>query len=128
MVLLNTLGKVLETIVTSRITALSEDRSLLLPQHMGACPERSTYTAVDMLIKQSHAAWQADDEVDSLLSLDMTEAYDRVVSVLLICNLRKKCIPQWLVKFISSFLSDRSTSLGFCGFSSSPFLSEQGVP
>jgi hypothetical protein len=81
-----------------------------------------------MLVKQIHAAWQADDGVASLLSLDMTGAFDRVVPVQLLHNLRKRCIPQWLVQFISSFLSDRSTSLCFPGFSSSFFSSEQGVP
>ncbi len=60
-----------------------------------------------MLIKQIHAAWQADDGVASLLFLDMTGAFDRVVPVQLLHNLRKCCIPQWLVHFYSSFLSDR---------------------
>ncbi len=81
-----------------------------------------------MLVKLIHAAWQANDEITSSLSLDMTWAFDTVVPVRLLHNLRKRCIPQWLVNFIYSFLSDRSTSLGFPGFSSSPFSSEQGVP
>ncbi len=120
--------KVLETVVASKITALSEEYGLLPPQHMGARPGRSTDTALDMLVKQIHAAWQADNGVASLLSLDMTGAFDRVVPVRLLHNLRKRCIPQWLVNFISSFLSDRSTTLCFPGFSSCPFTSEQGVP
>jgi hypothetical protein len=81
-----------------------------------------------MLVKQIHAAWQADDEVISLLSLDMTGALDRVVPVRLLHNLRRRWITQWLVKFISSFLSDRSTSQCFPGFSSTPISSEQGAP
>jgi hypothetical protein len=48
---------------------------------MGAHPGRSTDTALDMLVKQIQAAWQADDGVASLLSLDMTGAFDRVVPV-----------------------------------------------
>jgi hypothetical protein len=104
--LLNTLGKVLETVVASRITALFEEHGLLPPQHMGARPGRSTDTALDKLVKQIHAAWQADDGVTSLLSLDMTGAFDRVIPIRLLHNFRKRCIPQGLVKFISSFLSD----------------------
>jgi hypothetical protein len=95
---------------------------------MGARHGRSTDTALDMLVKRFQAVWQADNGVASLLSLDMTGAFDRVVLVQLLHNLRKRSIPQWLVNFISSFLSDRSTSLGFPGFLSSPFSSEQGVP
>jgi hypothetical protein len=40
---------------------------------------RSTDTALEMLIKHIHAAWQMDDGVASFLSLDMSRAYDRVV-------------------------------------------------
>jgi hypothetical protein len=39
----------------------------------------------------------------------------------------KRCIPQWLVDFIPYFLSGRTTSLCSLGYSSSPFLSQQGV-
>jgi hypothetical protein len=46
-----------------------------------------------MLVKQIHAAWQADDGVASLLSLDMTVAFDRVVPVRLLDNLKKRCMP-----------------------------------
>jgi hypothetical protein len=55
--LLNTLGKVLKAVVASRITALSEEHGLLPPQQMGACPGRSTDTALEMLVQQIHAAW-----------------------------------------------------------------------
>ncbi len=110
--LLNSLGKVLETVVARRKTALSEVHGPLSPQHMGARPGRTSDTELYMLVKQTHAAWQADDGVASLLYPDMTGALDRVVPV----------------KFISSFLFDRSTSLCFPGFLSSPSLSEQGVP
>ncbi len=99
--------------MASKITALTEEHGLLPPQHMGAHPGRSTDTALDMLVNQVHAAWQADNGVASLLSLDMTGAFDRVVPVRLLHNLRKRCIPQWLVNFISSFLSDSSTTLCF---------------
>jgi hypothetical protein len=71
----------------------------------------STDTALDMLVKQIHAAWQVDNGVASLLSLDMTGAFDRVAPVGLFHNIGQRCIPQWLVKFISSFHSDRSTCL-----------------
>ncbi len=110
--------------MASRITALSVEHGQLPPQHMGACHGKSTDIALDMLVKQIHATCQADDAVASLLSLDMTGTFDRVVPVQLLHNLRKRCISQWLVKFISSFLSKRSTSLCFPGLSSSPILSK----
>jgi hypothetical protein len=62
----------------------------LLPQHMGGCPEKSTATVPNMLVKQLHAAWQADNGVASLLSPDMTGAFNRVVHVRLHNTLRKQ--------------------------------------
>jgi hypothetical protein len=56
------------------MTALSEEHGLLPSQHMGARPGRLTDTALDLLVMQIHAARQADEGVDSLLSLDMTGA------------------------------------------------------
>jgi hypothetical protein len=47
--LLNNLKKVLETVVASRITALSEKHGLLPPQYMGALLARPTGTALDMM-------------------------------------------------------------------------------
>jgi hypothetical protein len=91
-VLLNTLGKVIETVVAGKITALLGEHGLLPPQHMGARPRRSTDTAPDMLVKQIHAAWQADDGVASLLFLDRTGTFNRVMPVRLLHNLRKRCI------------------------------------
>ncbi len=119
--LLYTLGKVLEAVVASRTTTLSEEHGLLPPQQMGMRPGRSTDTAPEMLVQQIHAAWQKDGGVVPLLSLDMSGAYDRVVPSRLLHNLRKRCLPLWIVNFISSFLHDRCTSLSLPGFSPSLF-------
>jgi hypothetical protein len=81
-----------------------------------------------MLVQQIHAAWHKTRRVVSLLSLDMSCAYDRVVPSQLLHNLRKICLPQWIVIFISSFLTDRSTSLTRPGFSSLLFLTHSGIP
>jgi hypothetical protein len=51
-VLLNTLGKVLEKIVACRISALAEEHGLLLTTQIGARPGRSTITALEILTEQ----------------------------------------------------------------------------
>jgi hypothetical protein len=56
MTLLIKLKKALETVVASRITALSEKHGLLPSQQMKAHPGRSTDTALNMLVKQVHTA------------------------------------------------------------------------
>jgi hypothetical protein len=58
----------------------------------------------------------------------MSRAYDRVVPSRLLHNLRKIHFPQWIVDYISSFLSDCSTSLCLPGFSSAMFSTFSGIP
>ncbi len=50
--LLNTLEKVLEVVVASKVTALSKEHCLLPSLHINAFSERLTDTALYMLVKQ----------------------------------------------------------------------------
>ncbi len=73
---------------------MSEEHSLLPAQHMGACPGRSIDTAIDFLVQQIQASWQNKDDVATLLSLDMTGAFDRVVLARLLHNLMERKVPE----------------------------------
>jgi hypothetical protein len=46
-----------------------------------------------------------------LLKLDMTGAFDRVVPALLLHNMIERKNAQWEVKWVSSFISNRTTTL-----------------
>jgi hypothetical protein len=81
---LNTLGKVLKSVITQQIVSLSEKHNLLPAQHMGACLSRSIHTTLDSLVQQIHTTWQNKDGVATLLSLDITGAFNRVVPVRLL--------------------------------------------
>ncbi len=52
----------------------------------------STNTALGMLLKYIHAAWQVNKKVPFLLYLNMTEALNRVVPVQILHTLRKRYI------------------------------------
>jgi hypothetical protein len=80
-----------------------------------------------MLLQQIHAAWQTCDIVASLLSLDKSGAYDRVVPAWLLHNLRRS-LPTLIVNFISSFRSEGSTSLQLPRFSSTLHSTYFGIP
>jgi hypothetical protein len=108
---LNTLGKIIVSVIAQWISSLSEEHSLLPAQHMGACPGRSIDTALDYLDQQIHATWQNKDGVATLLSLDMTMAYDRVIPAWLLHNMRERKIPESIVKLVGSIISHRTTSL-----------------
>jgi hypothetical protein len=53
--LLNTLGKLLERVIASRMSQLAETNGLLPDSQMGARPGRSSETAIQMITEQVHA-------------------------------------------------------------------------
>jgi hypothetical protein len=52
--LLNTIGKVIETLVAQRLSKVAEEHNLLPDTQMGARPGRSTKTALELLTRQIH--------------------------------------------------------------------------
>jgi len=110
--LLNTLGKALEAVVSNRIRFLAETHALLPDTQMGARRMRSTDTALQLITEKIHAIWGSNRyKVASLLSLDVSGAFDRVSHTRLIHNLRKRRIPESLLNWTQSFLTNRSTEL-----------------
>jgi Reverse transcriptase (RNA-dependent DNA polymerase) len=96
---------------------------------MGARKKRSTITALYLLTEQIHTIWEMDPKaIVTMLSLDMTGAYDRVSHERLIHNLRQKKIPEWVTRYVNSFLSERTTCLSFAGYTSKPITIKTGIP
>ena len=110
--LLNTLGKIMESIMSQKITHLAETHRLLPDTQMGARRGRSTESTLELLTEQIHTVWgQGTDKVATLLSIDVAGAYDTVTHRRLIHNLRKTKIPKWITDWVNSFLNERSTTL-----------------
>ena len=98
-VLLNTLDKVLESIIARRLRFLSEKHALLPDTQIGARGQRSTDTALDLLTEQVYTIWAGNKpRVASVLSLDIAGAFDNVSHTRLAHNLRKRQIPETLVR------------------------------
>jgi hypothetical protein len=85
---------VLESVIAPLILTLSEEHSLLPAQHMGARHGTSIATALDFLVQPIHAMWQNKDRVATLLLLNMTWAFGRVVPARLLYNMRERKIPE----------------------------------
>jgi nitrate reductase assembly molybdenum cofactor insertion protein NarJ len=85
-------------------------------------------TAFDFLDQQIHATWQNKDSVATLLSLDMTRAFDRVVPVRLPHNMRKRKIAEWIVKWVITFIINRTTTLCMPSYNTYAFPTHTGVP
>ena len=79
---------------------------------MRACRERSTKTALELLVETVYTVWDCNKKnVTSLLSLDMAGAFDHVSHPRLLHNLKSKRVPEYIIQWTKSFLTDRSTSM-----------------
>lgn len=106
--LLNTLGKTLESVIASRIRETAESYGLLPDTQYGARQGRATETALQQISEKIHTIWGRNKRcVASLLSLDVSKAFDRVSHVRLAHNLRKRRIPEVLVAWVEDFLKER---------------------
>lgn len=127
--LLNTLSKALETILTCRLSNLAEAENLLPPQQMGAQKRRSTETALELLVESVHTIWNCNRKnVASLLSFDVAGAFDHVSHSRLLHNLRSKKVSEYIVKWASSFLGEKSTSMTIGRKTSEIFPVNAGIP
>ena len=91
--LLETLGKVVEAIIATRIRDFAESMGLLPEAQMGTRQGRSTETAVASLLARVRAAWDSGGAVASVLALDVSGAFDRVLKERLIWALRQRGFP-----------------------------------
>ena len=125
--LLSTVGKLLDAVTSSRIASMAEEYNMLPSIQMGCRRQRSTETALAYLCTSVKQVWKSN-RVCSLLSLDLSGAFDRVLPLRLGQCLRRKRVPEWVIAFVMSFCSGRSTTLAFDGRESQPFPVTTGVP
>jgi hypothetical protein len=95
---------------------------------MGNRRNRSTETALELLVKQIHTVWKTGNQVASVLLLDIAGAFDTVNHLRLLDNLRKKRIPLWFVRTVQSFLTEQTTTLLVDGEETAPRQLATGVP
>ena len=126
--LLNTIGKLIESLMARRLSQVAEEHKLLPDTQMGARPGRSTETALELLTAQVRTIWGSGKFVASLLSLDISGAFDTVNMIRLLDILRKKGLPGWVVRWIRAFMTDRKTTLVIQGHETTAFPVPAGVP
>ena len=66
----NTLGKILESVIATLLSYLTEAHELLPKGHYGARPGRSTEDAMMILSERIHKAWK-EDKVFTAVFLDL---------------------------------------------------------
>ncbi|KAM0742770.1 hypothetical protein ACQRIT_002947 [Beauveria bassiana] len=125
--LLNTLGKVLDGVMANRLAYLADTFQLLPRRHTGGRKLTSTEHAMHMLLQRIYQAW-SEGEVATLLLLDVSGAYDNVSHERLLHNLRKRRIDPKVIRWIASFLSDRSTTLKLQEYTAPSAPIKTGIP
>ena len=124
--LLNTLAKVLTSIIAEQITYYSEKHQLLPAQHYGGRPARTTTDAMHALIYKIKDAWRKK-QVVSVLFLDIEGAFPNAVNAKLFRNMRRRRVPEKLVKFTENLLQNRITRIKFDDYISEDIQIGNGI-
>ena len=125
--LLNTIGKIFEATISSRITTAAEEFHLLPDEQMGNRANRSTILAVQVLLEAVKSTWNRGG-VASLLQLDLKGAFDMVSHNHLLHTLRQLGFPPKIVRWLKSYLALRTANLHFDGQVSETIRIARGVP
>ncbi|EIT74601.1 reverse transcriptase [Aspergillus oryzae 3.042] len=124
--LLNTLGKILESTVATRITWALEEYKLLPKTHLGGRKGISTDHAIQLILDYIYRTWGQGRKV-SMVLLDVSGAFDNVSHTRLLFNLRQLRLGHF-ADWLQSFLTNRSTRISLAGELSSEFPTPTGIP
>jgi hypothetical protein len=120
---------VIEKVIAKRVRDAAEAQNLLPPEQMGARAGRSAGTALELLTSMVRTIWrERKGQVATLLSLDISGAFDTVVHERLVAIIKRLGYPSWLQNWVQSFLSERTTTLLVNGKESEAFEVRAGVP
>lgn len=122
--LLSCIGKLLEKVVAVRMVAALKDR--LVSAQFGS---RSTTEALQFMLNIVYGAWsESRPRVVTLLALDISGAYDNVDRAVLLQRLVDESMPDWIIGFNRSFLSNRRACFHMPGYKSDGLGLQTGIP
>jgi len=122
-VLLKTISKILERVMTVRLSVIAKSKDLLHPNQCGSLQGLSSADACLTLTEEIRTLQRPRLEV-STLCLDVKAGFDNVNASTLRARLLASRVPSYLVDWVSSFLSERTCTLAFHG---SPYLCSPGT-
>ena len=124
--LLNMMAKVLTALIADLMTFYTETHQLLPAHHFGGRPGRTTTDAVHLLVHKIKDAWQKR-QVTAVLFLDIEGTFPNAVTSKLEHSMRKRGLPETLIKFAELMLKNCSTILRFDNHTSEPILLDNGI-
>ena len=120
-------SKILESIMTVRLSSLARQAGLLHPNQCGSLPGLSASDACATLMHEVRTLQGPKWTVSPLL-LDIKAGFDNVNASLLRSLLLAKSIPSYMLDWVTSFLSERSCTLVFQGAPRTKAPFEVGTP
>lgn len=125
--LLNTIGKLFESIMTERLHYEVETYHQLPLLHTGGRKRVSCEHTIQVLMEKIYTNLRLR-RVVSLLLLDISGAYDNVIHERLIHNMKKRGVHPVIVDWIDSWLKDRKARIRMNEGLSDWFLVTAGIP
>jgi len=113
-VLLKTVSKILERVMTVRLSTVARSKGLLDPNQCGSLPGLSSSDACLTLMHEVKTLQRPRLEVSTLF-LHIKAGLDNVNASTLRARLLASHIPSYMVDWVSSFLSERTCTLVFQG-------------
>ena len=113
-VLLKTISKILERVMTVRLSAIAKSKGLL---HQNQCGSLLGLSSTDACLTLTHEikTLQRPRLEVSTLFLDIKAGFDNVNASTLRARLLASHVPSYMVDWVSSFLSERTCTLVFQG-------------
>ena len=125
--IISLISKTMETIITKQLLAFLETNNLLSDLQYGFQQARSTGYLLAYAVHAWSSALESYGE-SRVISLDISKVFDGVWHKGLLAKLPMFGLHHTLIKWISSFLSDRSIALRVDGYLSNPHSINSGVP
>ena len=125
--LLPVIGKMMERIITRRLTRIFEESGLLPKSQYGFRKERSTIENLTILHSNAHKAI-VNKKIMACVFVDLSKAYDRVNLQAMKHMLRQTGISGRMLVFMENFLSNRRAMIRWKNKKSDLFDLKNGLP
>ena len=121
------LGKGLERLVARRLAWAAVREKITHPQYFGALPGRSAVDLAAAAVHDIEESW-ARGKVVTLLTLDVRGAFDAVLPGRLVQRLCQQGWPSNIVRWVASFVSQRSAAVRLDRETGAPVQIQSGLP
>ena len=125
--LLSCVGKLMEKMVNTRLTWHLEQKQILIPEQAGFRKGRSTEDQVTHIVQEIEDGFQQTKHTLALW-IDMEKAFDKVWRLGLKGKLLDAGVNGKMLKWLMSYLDDRTARVKMQGKTSRLSTLEQGVP